>query len=244
MLGTCSGDASLAHITSLRDEIDRLYRDEKLNPHRHPAPKITGVVAGLTEPKACCAAIVAAVESHFRDSAVHILVQNAAVAEVCTIDAMDEGHVRRSLAGNIEAALYLVQALLPHFRPDARIINISSEGARLAAPGSLVYGACKAALEAMTRVWAEELSRRPGMERTTVNALSVGMVDTELLRALPADDPEFFKVLADRTRLVCGEDRLGRPDDIAEIAGWLATEKARWVTGSVMNANGGVTKIL
>lgn len=241
ILGTCSGEGSLKHITSLREEIDTLYRDK--NPRQHRAPQVTGVVADLTSPQACSAAVVAAVQTHLPGAAVHVLVQNAAVAELRTIEAIDEAHVRRSLAGNVEAGIFLVQALLPHFRPGARIINISSEGARLAAPGALVYGACKAALEAMTRVWADELGKRPGMERTTVNALSVGLVNTDLLKGLPRDDP-VLKVMTDRTKLVSVEDRLGEPDDIAEIAGWLATEKARWVTGSVINANGGVTKIL
>lgn len=230
----------MKQITSLKEEIDSLYREK--NPAGHPAPKITGVVAVLTEPQSCCDAIVASVKEHFGGD-VNILIQNAAIAEICPIDQIDEGHVHRSLTGNIETAIFLVKALVPHFRPDSRIVNISSEGARLSAPGALVYGACKAALEAMTRVWAEELGKRKGMERTTVNALSVGLVNTDLLKSLPRDDP-VFKVLTERTKLVNVEERVGEPDDIAEIAGWLTTEKARWVTGSVMNANGGVTKIL
>lgn len=248
-------------MASLRDEIAALYADRDRNPAGHAAPRVVaGVVAVLTEPRRCCDAIVAGVREHFSSSSsssqaegdggaaaaavpVNILVQNAAVAEIRPIDAIDEAHVRRSLTGNVETAVFLVQALLPHFAPDSRIVNISSEGARLSGPGGLVYGACKAALESMTRVWAEELGKRPGMERTTVNALSVGLTNTDLLKSMPRDDP-VFRALTERTRLVSVEERLGEPDDIAEIAGWLATERARWVTGSVINANGGVTKIL
>lgn len=122
-------------------------------------------------------------------------------------------------------------------------MNISSQGARLSAPGMLVYSASKAALESMTRGWAEELGKRPGMERTTANALSVGVVRTDLVKRLPADDP-MLKGMEALSKLVSVEERMGEPEDIAEIVGWLCTEKARWVTGSVMCASGGVTKIL
>ncbi|KAJ0115228.1 3-oxoacyl-acyl-carrier-protein reductase [Diaporthe amygdali] len=240
ILGTCSSEGSLKLIASLQEEIKALYQEK--NPGNHPAPKIFGVVASLTEPQECCSVVVDAVKDHLSGD-VNILVQNAAVAEIQPIETIDEGHVHRSLTGNIETPIFLIKALLPHFRPESRIVNISSEGARLSAPGGLVYSACKAALEAMTRVWAEELGKRKGMERTTVNALSVGLTRTDLVKNLSEDDP-ITKVMVSRTQLVCVEERFGEPDDIAEIAGWLCTEKARWVTGSVMNANGGVTKIL
>lgn len=106
-----------------------------------------------------------------------------------------------------------------------------------------MYAASKAALESLTRGWAEALGRRPGAEGTTVNALSVGVVRTDLVRALSADDPVLAQLEA-MNKLVNVAERMGEPDDIAEIVGWLCTEKARWVTGSVMCASGGVTKIL
>lgn len=182
-----------------------------------------------------------AIDSYF-GGAVNILVQNAAVAEARLIDDIDESHVSRMLAGNLEAAVLLVQALLPRFRPNSRVVNVSSAAARCATVGSLVYAAIKAGLEALTRNWAAELGRRPGMEGTTFNALSMGTTDTDLLGEIP---DQVAKGMMEREKAACNVGpRIGTVDDIAEIAGWLSSEKSRWVTGSVMCANGGVQKIL
>lgn len=226
----------MKNIASLKDEIDTLYHGSA-----HDAPKIIGVAASLLEPKKFVATIVAAIDAHF-SGAVNILVQNAAVAEARLIDDIDEAHVSRMLAGNLEAAILLVQALLPRFRPDSRVVNVSSGAARCAAVGSLVYAAVKAGLEALTRNWAAELGRRPGMEGTTFNALSVGTTDTDLLGEIP---DQVARGMMEREKAACNVGpRIGTVDDIAEIAGWLSSEKSRWVTGSVMCANGGVHKIL
>lgn len=166
-------------------------------------PQIIGVAASLLEPNKFVASVVGAIDSHF-GGAVNILVQNAAVAEARLIDDIDEAHVSRMLAGNLEAAVLLVQAL--------------------------------------TRDWAAELGRRPGMEGTTFNALSVGTTDTDLLAEIPGQVAE--GMMAREVAACSVGPRIGTVDDIAEIAGWLSSEKSRWVTGSVMCANGGVHKIL
>lgn len=204
-------------------------------------PQVFGVVAPLTEPKTCCDNIVAGVKQHF--GVVNILVQNAAVAELLPIEDIDHGHISRSLVGNVETPILLVQALLPLFRPDSRIVNISSEGARLSRPGGLVYSATKAALESITRVLADALGTRPGMERTTVNALSVGLTNTDMMANFPKT--KVMEEFIDReTSKVSVGKRVGTVDDVAEIAGWLCSEGSRWVTGSITCASGGATKIL
>lgn len=131
----------------------------------------------------------------------------------------------------------------------------------------MVYSGCKSAIESMTRVWADALGTRPGMERTTVNSVAVGstffaaslnrklpkamskpdhlpsVTLTELASQMP-DTPEIRQFL-DAKKTACSvEKRLGRVDDIAEIVGFLSSEKSRWVSGSVICANGGTVKIL
>ncbi|KAF6814028.1 3-oxoacyl-(acyl-carrier-protein) reductase [Colletotrichum sojae] len=247
ILGTCSSEASLKHITSLREEVDAIYREN--NPRGSVAPKVFGVVAPLTEPHESSAGIVAGVKEHLNGT-VNILVQNAALTETAPIEAIDEDHVRRMLTGNIAAAVFTVQALLPHFAPDSRIVNISTEGSRQSQPGpvTLLYGACKGALESMTRVWADALGTRPGMERTTVNSLIVGVTKTgDGPTGLPDGLPDIEPVrqLVRNKMAACSvDDRLGEVDDVAEVVGWLCCEKSRWVTGSAICANGGTVKIL
>lgn len=85
ILGTCSSEGSLKHIASLNEEIKSLYKEKNDPRDNHPAPKVVGVVASLTEPKESCAAVVAAVKEHFGGD-LNILVQNAAVAEIMKID--------------------------------------------------------------------------------------------------------------------------------------------------------------
>lgn len=226
----------MKNIASLKDEIDALYSGSA-----HKPPQTIGVAASLLEPTKFVASIVDALDTHL-GGRVDILVQNAAVAEARLVDGIDGAHVRRMLAGNLEAAVLLVQALLPRFRPESRVVNVSSGAARSATPGTLVYAAAKAGLEALTRNWAAELGRRPGMEGTTFNALSVGATDTDLLAEIPEQVAEG---MMEREKAACNVGpRIGTVDDIAEIAGWLCSEKSRWVTGSVMCANGGVYKIL
>lgn len=238
ILGTCSSDSSLDLIASLQAEVAALYEGHSAG---YSAPRIFGVVAPLAEPTKCRDSIVAAVKEHF--GTVDILVQNAAIAELRQIDDIDQAHITRSLTGNLETAILLVQGLLPLFRPDSRIVNISSEACRLSRPGGLVYSACKAGMEAMTRVWADALGTRPGMERTTVNALSVGLTMTDMMANLPPTK-RTEEFLDRETSKVSVGKRVGTVDDVAEIAGWLCSEKSRWVTGSVTCANGGATKIL
>lgn len=128
IIGTCSAEASLSNIGTLRAEVEALYPPScGVSP-----PKITGVVAALTQPQEYCANIVEAIA--LNGGNLNILVQNAAVVEVAPVGMITQEHVTRMLTANIEAPLFLVQALLPYLRPDSRIINISSEGGRDPSP--------------------------------------------------------------------------------------------------------------
>ncbi|KAK1546909.1 3-oxoacyl-(acyl-carrier-protein) reductase [Colletotrichum paranaense] len=260
IIGTCSVLSSLGKIDDLRAEIDSLYR----NSNKSSVPQIKGVVAPLLEPREYCSAIVNAVKEY---GSLNILVQNAAVVEVAPVGTITQDHIDRLLTANIEAPVFLVQALLPYFRPESRIINISSEGGRDPSPVALVYSGCKSAIESMTRVWADACGTRPGMERTTVNSVAVGskffavtlnrklpkafskpdhlpsVTQTELASQMP-DTPEIRQFLEAKKTACSVEKRLGRVDDIAEIVGFLSSEKSRWVSGSVICANGGTVKVL
>lgn len=167
-MGTCSSESTLAKISSLQEEIFSLYKAD----NKATAPQIRGIVAPLLRPQEYVANIVAGVKQ--LGGKVNILVQNAAVVEVAPVDFITEDHVSRLLMANIEAPVFLVQGLLSHFQRGSRIVNISSEGGRDSQVVTLVYGSCKSALESMTRVWADALGKRPGMEETTVNSIAVG----------------------------------------------------------------------
>lgn len=105
-----------------------------------------------------------------------------------------------------------------------------------------VYAASKAALESLTRSWADELGKRPGMEGTTVNAVCVGFTKTDAFNNIPKErrDP---LVESDAKEVTVG-NRIAESEDIADVVGLIVSEKARWISGSVVSATGGKAKIL
>jgi NAD(P)-dependent dehydrogenase (short-subunit alcohol dehydrogenase family) len=100
-----------------------------------------------------------------------------------------------------------------------------------------LFNATKSGLESLARSWAIELPLTfPG---TTVNAVSVGLTDTPGVRAFPAAAVEALKAQrVPKVKVVAG-GRMGYAEDVADVVGWLVSEKARWQTGSVVAANGG-----
>src|SRR5262249_29480479 len=107
-----------------------------------------------------------------------------------------------------------------------RIIGLSSVLVRIGRPGIGLYTASKAAIEQLASVLAREL----GPRGVTVNVVAPGATDTEML-------PETSRrTVPQMTPL----GRLGQPQDIADVVAFLASEEARWISGQVIGANGGI----
>jgi 3-oxoacyl-[acyl-carrier protein] reductase len=159
-----------------------------------------------------------------------ILVNNAGVYVRRQLGAVDDEHVRHHFDVNVRAALFAAQEVLPHLDRGGRIISISSGLARLLTPTCSVYAASKAALEALTRCLAAEL----GPRGITVNAVAPGIVETAMLRRNL--DEEAKAALVQSTAL----RRVGTPEDIAAVVAFLASDDARWITGQVIDVDGGL----
>lgn len=114
-------------------------------------------------------------------------------------------------------------------RDGGRIVVVSSGVVATHSPGTAVYGASKAAGDALVRVLAGEL----GARRVTVNSVLPGAVSTDALHSLRT--PGELAAVAKRTPL----GRLAEPGDIAGIVSFLASDDARWITGQTVNAGGG-----
>lgn len=114
----------------------------------------------------------------------------------------------------------MVKAVLPHLRHPGRIISISSVGARAAYPGVGTYAASKAALEGYTRTWAAEF----GKDGTTANTVNPGPVESEMLDQVSKEIVEPQKTA---TPL---EQRVGTPEEIAEVVAFLAEPRSSWVS--------------
>jgi 3-oxoacyl-[acyl-carrier protein] reductase len=160
-----------------------------------------------------------------------ILVNNAGVAEFLPLEAITPEHYRRLFDVNVCGVLFAMQEAARRFGDQGgRIINISSGAAQAAPPTGSVYSATKAAVDTITRSLAVEL----GPRRITVNVVAPGFTDTDMFRAFMggADENEFIA----RTPL----GRIGTAEDIADVVAFLASDEARWITGQIIGANGGL----
>jgi len=160
-----------------------------------------------------------------------ILVNNAGVAEFLPLEAITAEHYNRQFAVNVQGLLFATQAAARLMGPEGgRIINISSGAAQSAPPTGSVYSATKAAVDTITRSLATEL----GPRGITVNTVSPGFTDTDMLRDVMKGS-DWDGMIA-RTPL----RRIGTTEDIADVVAFLASDQARWVTGQILGANGGL----
>ncbi len=155
---------------------------------------------------------------------VAILVNNAGVGRMRTIEEITEEDWDEMLAVNLKAAFLATQAVLPAMRAAGwgRIINISSVAAQMGGVVGPHYAASKAGILGLMRYYAAHLAR----EGITVNAIAPGPIDTDMLAALPQLRPDLIPV-----------GRLGTAEEVADAALMLA--RNGYITGQTIGVNGG-----
>lgn len=158
-----------------------------------------------------------------------ILVNNAAVAITKPFGTITEAEFDLSFAVNVKGVFHGLQLAWQHLAEGGRIITISSSTTALMLPGYAVYDATKGAVEQFTRI----LSKEFGPRGITVNAVSPGATETETYRA--GKSVQFLASL----EAMSAFGRLGRPDEIAAVVAFLASDAARWVTAQNIRVNGG-----
>ena len=160
-----------------------------------------------------------------------ILVNNAGITRDRTLKELAKEDWDRVIEVNLTGAFHCARAVIDHMRERRswRIISISSVVAQMGNIGQTNYAASKAGLIGLTMSLAREVARRG----ITVNCIAPGFIDTEMTQAMPDDIRE--QVIA-----TIPMARMGRPEEVANAAAFLASEAASYITGQVLSVNGGL----
>jgi NAD(P)-dependent dehydrogenase (short-subunit alcohol dehydrogenase family) len=163
---------------------------------------------------------------------IDVLFASAGTGELAPIGEVTEGHFDKIFGLNVRGTLFTVQKALPLFRDGGSIIMNGSIANVKGFPGFGVYSASKAALRSFARTWTVDLKAR----NIRVNVLSPGTIDTPILEGLPREEVDAFVALIPR-------GTIGRPEEIATAALFLASSDSSFVTGSELCVDGGVAQI-
>jgi NAD(P)-dependent dehydrogenase (short-subunit alcohol dehydrogenase family) len=194
------------------------------------------VPADLATPEGA-AALVSAVSE--RESALHVLVNNAGATWGAPLEEYPDSAFDKVFAINVKAVFNLTKLFLPLLRAAAdgddpgRVINIGSiDGIKVPAMEAYAYGASKAAVHMLTR----HLAHRLAGDNITVNAIAPGPFESKMMAFVLGSD-EGRQAVASGVPL----GRIGRPDDMAGTAVFLASRAGSYLTGAVIPVDGGIS---
>lgn len=162
---------------------------------------------------------------------IDILVNNAGITRDAMLVKMTEADFQQVLDVNLNGVFHCTQAVVPHMIEQGygKIINTSSVSGVYGNVGQTNYAASKAAIIGMTKTWAKELGRKG----INVNAVSPGFTRTAMVEKMPEN-------IIDKMKSTTSLQRLGIPVDIANAYLFLATDEASYITGHVLQVDGGI----
>ena len=173
-----------------------------------------------------CDRLVDLASKHF--DGIDFLVPGAAIYKSDPIREMTDDQWRQTMSINLDGVFFLIKRSIPLLRENSAIVNISSMAGHRGSFYNAHYSSTKGALISLTRSLSRELG-----PATRVNAVSPGMIDTPMARDLIRDRGQ---AALDQTPL----KRVGQPGEIASVIAFLCSDGASFITGEVINANGGL----
>lgn len=190
--------------------------------------RITLHPCDVADREAVDTAIAAVVDQHGH---VDALVNNAGITRDGLLVRMKPEQWREVMAVNLDGAYHCLRAVAPLLmrQRSGRIVNITSVVGQMGNAGQVNYAASKAGMIGMTRAAARELAGRG----VTVNAVAPGFIDTEMTSELPASAVDALKAQIPM-------QRLGSSEDVAAVVAFLLSDDASYITGQVINCDGGM----
>ena len=168
-------------------------------------------------------------ENAHPDDYIYLLVNNAGIRRDNLMFMMSDEEWNQVINTTLNGFFYLTRRLLKHMMPrkrGGRIINIASLSGVKGLPGQTNYSAAKAALIGATKALAQEVAPR----NITVNAVAPGFIETDMTKDLPEND----------LKKMIPVGRFGKPEEVAAMVAFLASDDAAYITGEVININGGL----
>lgn len=163
---------------------------------------------------------------------IDILVNNAGITRDATLLKMTDEQWQQVININLTGVYNCTRAVAPYMveKGYGRIISISSVVGLYGNFGQTNYAAAKAGVIGITQTWAKELGRKG----VTANAVAPGFIHTEILDAMPAE-------VLDKMKAKVPLQRLGKPEEIAAVNAFLASDDAAYINGAVISVDGGIT---
>ncbi len=160
-----------------------------------------------------------------------VLVNNAGTLREAPLEDLTDDDFRETLDVNLRAAMVCARAAVPHMlrQGRGRILSAASGSTRLGSQGLTAYAAAKAGIVGMTRTWAREL----GPRGITANAVAPGLIEGETVRTVASEELEL-------TLARIPARRLGRPEEVAAVYLFLASDLAAFINGAVVGVDGGL----
>jgi 3-oxoacyl-[acyl-carrier protein] reductase len=191
--------------------------------------QIKSYLANVTEPEQVAQVFADAARDF--GALVHCVVANAGIGvPPGPIAQFDPANFRKLVEVNIVGAFNVLREAGQRVADGGSIVAITTSMVRHAVPGFGPYAGSKAAVECMVRSMAKEIAAR----RVRVNAVAPGPVDTDLFRAGKTDE------MKQRSAALSPFNRIGTPGEVAEAVAFLASDKASWVHGQIVQPNGGM----
>lgn len=193
---------------------------------------VKGIVADVTDLKAIDK-LVTQIESEYQKVA--ILFVNAGIFQPAPVGHISEESFDEQMNINFKGAVFTIEKFLPILEDGASIINLSSINAYTGMANTAIYAASKAALNSFTRTAATELAPR----KIRVNAINPGPVTTPIFQKTGMPE-EVLNQMATTFQERIPLKRFGKPEEVANLVSFLASEEAAFITGGEYNIDGGI----